>query len=59
MRNICECDICGIQTKMITNSRIPENWQKIDYLDLCVNCKLEFKKRYRKMIRDLIKEKSK
>ncbi len=42
---------------MITNSRVPDSWEKIDGLDFYNECKKEYRKRYRTMWREFIKSK--
>ena len=57
MRNICQCDVCGLYAEMLTNCRVPVSWEKIDGLDFCKDCKVEYKKRYRKMWQEFVKSK--
>lgn len=59
MKNLCKCDICSEQAQMPTVNRLPDNWEKIDGNDLCSECRKEYKKKYKKMWIEFVKDKIK
>ena len=42
---------------MPTNCRLPDKWEKIDGNEMCPECKVEYKKRYKQMFREFVKTK--
>ena len=56
MRFLVKCDICNKEFKC-DEMRLPKQIVLVEGLDMCDNCRFEYNKRLKKLIKQLQKEK--